>query len=104
MEVRVFPLLGGAEYADGPVVIIDVLRAFSTAAFVFAQGAKEMFVVEHLQEAFALKEKNPGFVLMGKSSACRFRGSISGIRPRKFSDGIFRAKQPYFERPQALLE
>ena len=40
--------------ATGTVVVIDVLRAFTCAAFAFAAGAKEIILVQETAEAFAL--------------------------------------------------
>ena len=40
MEVRIDSLLSGAERATGSVVIIDVFRAFTTAAVVLARGGE----------------------------------------------------------------
>ncbi|MBI4053417.1 MAG: 2-phosphosulfolactate phosphatase [Candidatus Diapherotrites archaeon] len=96
MEVRVFPLLEGAEYANGTVVIIDVLRAFSTAAYVFAQGAREMIVVEHLQEAFALKETHPDFVLMGEEFGLQVPGFDYGNSPTQILGQNFSGKTIIF--------
>ena len=52
--------------ASGPVVVIDVLRAFTTAAFAFAAGAREIVLVSAVEEALALRERLPGALLMGE--------------------------------------
>ena len=52
--------------ATGTVVVIDVLRAFTCAAFAFAAGAKEIILVQKTAEAFALQRKMPGVLLMGE--------------------------------------
>ena len=58
--------LDSCAYAEGAVVVIDVLRAFTTAAFAFAAGAEEIFLVSTTQEAFALRERVPGSLVMGE--------------------------------------
>lgn len=52
------------------VVVIDVLRAFSTAAVAFNRGAREIFPVLDVAEAFARRGREPGLVLMGETD-CR---------------------------------
>ena len=44
--------------ADGLVVVIDVLRAFSTAAYALAAGAESITLVGGAEEALALKTQN----------------------------------------------
>ncbi len=39
MEIRIESLIEGAARASGTVAIIDVFRAFTTAAVAFANGA-----------------------------------------------------------------
>jgi len=41
MEIQVDCLLSGAEKAFGTVVIIDVLRAATTAAYLLSSGARK---------------------------------------------------------------
>ena len=52
--------------AAGAVVIIDVLRAFTTAAHAFARGAQEILLVSTVAEGFALKRRHPNYLLMGE--------------------------------------
>jgi 2-phosphosulfolactate phosphatase len=44
--------------ARGVVVVVDVLRAFTTAAYAFAGGAEEIFLVSTVEEAFSLRKRN----------------------------------------------
>jgi 2-phosphosulfolactate phosphatase len=43
--------------ATGTVVVIDVLRAFTTAAYAFAAGAREIVLTDSVEEAFALRDR-----------------------------------------------
>ena len=44
------------DQATGTVVVIDVVRAFTTAAFAFAAGAREIVLTDSVEAAFALRE------------------------------------------------
>lgn len=52
--------------ATGLVVVIDVLRAFSTAAYAFAAGARESILVADVAEALELRRRYPGSLAMGE--------------------------------------
>ncbi len=62
------------QYADltnchthtGLVVVIDVLRAFSTAAFALAGGASRVIPVGTLEEALEFKRAHPGWLACGE--------------------------------------
>ena len=64
------------EVADvtGAVVVIDVIRAFTTAACAFAAGARHIYVVGTLDEALAFKSANPGVLAMGEERGRRAAG------------------------------
>jgi 2-phosphosulfolactate phosphatase len=51
---------------DGIVVVVDVLRAFTTAAYAFGGGAQEIFLVATVEEAFDLKSRYPSCLLIGE--------------------------------------
>ncbi|PID84866.1 MAG: 2-phosphosulfolactate phosphatase [Chloroflexi bacterium] len=69
------------ENVTGLVVVIDVLRAFTTAAFAFAAGAKEIFLVSGIEEAFDLREKIPDALLMGENGGVFIPGFDYGNSP-----------------------
>jgi 2-phosphosulfolactate phosphatase len=52
--------------ATGTAVVIDVLRAFTTAAYAFAAGAAEIRAVSRVEEALALREALPGAMIAGE--------------------------------------
>jgi 2-phosphosulfolactate phosphatase len=70
MKIEIKYLLEGAENAEGLVVIIDVFRAFSTAAYVFSNGAATIIPVAELDLARKLKADQPEYILMGERD-CR---------------------------------
>src|SRR5438067_2491501 len=57
---------GIAELSDVPpvAVVIDVMRAFTVAAWAFNQGAEKIVLAESLDEALALKARHPGWAAL----------------------------------------
>jgi 2-phosphosulfolactate phosphatase len=55
-----------AAEARGVVIVIDVIRAFSVAAYALAGGAQALWLVRTVEEAFALRERNPEVLLIGE--------------------------------------
>ncbi len=51
--------------ATESVVVIDVWRSFTTAAYAFAAGAQEILVVASADDAFTLHSRFPKAILMG---------------------------------------
>lgn len=60
--------------AEDLVVVIDVIRAFTTAAFAFSKGAKKMIAAGSIDEAFTLRASNPSFELMGELNGAPIDG------------------------------
>lgn len=56
---------------DGPVVVVDVIRAFTTAAYAFGSGAAEIYLVGDVEEALAFKAAHPGSLAMGEHRGLR---------------------------------
>ncbi|MCW5850618.1 MAG: 2-phosphosulfolactate phosphatase [Anaerolineae bacterium] len=56
----------GALAAGGLTIVIDVLRAFTTAAYAFAAGAADIVLVSTVEEAFAVRERFPDALLIGE--------------------------------------
>ena len=89
MDIVIDSMLAGAERAVGAVVIIDVFRAFTTAAVVLAGGADKIIVVSGVEEAMALRSAGAGQICMGE---------VGGVMPPGFDLG----NSPY-EASQADL-
>ena len=64
--------------AQGVVIVIDVLRAFSTAAYAFSRGTKEVILVSTVDEALSLKSTIPNSMAMGE---------VGGLQPEGFDFG-----------------
>jgi 2-phosphosulfolactate phosphatase len=64
--------------ATGVVVVIDVIRAFTNAAFAFSRGAKEIYPVSGVEEALQLKVQIPDSLVCGE---------VGGLPPDGFDFG-----------------
>lgn len=58
--------LGIAELVEAPsvAVVVDVMRAFTVAAWAFAQGAEKIVLAESLDDALTLKARHPEWVAL----------------------------------------
>jgi len=66
---------------DGITVVIDVIRAFTTAHFAFVGGAREILLVATAYEALALKQRRPELLLAGEIDALPIDGFDMGNSP-----------------------
>ena len=64
MEVRRADLATVPEPVDA-VIVIDVLRSFSTAAYAFAAGARAIYLVDKVERALALRTELPAAMTIG---------------------------------------
>ena len=64
--------------AKGVAIVVDVLRAFSTAAYAFSRGATEIILVSTVEEALFLKNSLTG---------ARAMGEVGGLPPAGFDFG-----------------
>jgi 2-phosphosulfolactate phosphatase len=78
MDIVIESLLDGARRATGTVAIIDVFRAFTTAAVAFTNGAARIIMVGDAEEALALRARGVGGICMGE---------VHGIAPPGFDFG-----------------
>ena len=70
--------LSEAHIAQGTVVVIDVLRAFTTAAYAFEAGAAQIYPVSAVEEAIQLRNHLTNALVMGE---------VDGLRPQGFDFG-----------------
>lgn len=81
MNVRVTRFLQGAREATGYAVIVDVFRAFTTAAFCVAAGAREVVLVADHEQALAMKRNDPSLFLTGEIGGRPIPGFDVGNSP-----------------------
>ncbi len=92
MEIRRLSLLEGARNATGTAVIIDVFRAFTTAAFIVANGAETVLPVGSVDEALELRRLNPGWLVTGEVHGHKVPGFDFGNSPDEVSRVDFHGK------------
>lgn len=92
MEINVFRFVDGARKATGLAVIIDVFRAFSTACYVMDRNARQIIMVGELDEAYEMKKKFPGAILMGERKERKPVGFDFGNSPLAIEDIDFSGK------------
>ena len=81
MDVRIARLLDGAREATGSAVIVDVFRAFTTAAFCVGAGAREIVLVADHERALAMKVSDPSLFLTGEIGGRKIPGFDAGNSP-----------------------
>ncbi len=92
MNVELLSLREGARRATGTVVIVDVLRAFTTAAVAFRRGAKRIVMVAEAGDALALRRRGVGDLVMGEVDGRRPEGFDFGNSPFEMSRADVRGK------------
>jgi len=55
-----------AAQASDVVIVIDVMRAFTVAAYAFAGGVRRLWLVRMVEEAHALRKREPNALLAGE--------------------------------------
>jgi 2-phosphosulfolactate phosphatase len=78
VEIRLASLGKGAAAAGGTVVVIDVFRAFTTAAIALQRGARQIVMVDSLERASELRAR-------GLADYCA--GERGGAKPPGFDFG-----------------
>ena len=81
MEIRLASLTSGAEAAVGTTVIIDVFRAFTTAAVALSRGAQRIVMVDSLDKALALRSSSVGDYCIGERDSTKPPGFDFGNSP-----------------------
>jgi 2-phosphosulfolactate phosphatase len=92
MEISIYSLLEGARRATGSVAVIDVFRAFTTAAVALANGAAGIVMVRTVEEALALRKTGIGQICMGEVNGRAPDGFDFGNSPFEISGVDFNGK------------
>ena len=94
MEIRIGSLTRDAQAAQGAALVIDVFRAFTTAAIAFDRGAARITLVAEVDEALAIRRNNPAIadILMGEVDGKRPAGFDYGNSPYEASGVDFAGK------------
>ena len=92
MKTNIYHLKEGAQEARGLTVIIDVFRAFSLECYAFHNGAEKIIAVGDIVTAYALKKKNPEFILLGERNEMIMPGFDFGNSPTHILNHDFTGK------------
>lgn len=85
--------LNECEQATGTAVVIDVLRAFTTAAYAFARGAESIILVAEVDEALQLKAEDASRLLVGEVGGYPIEGFDLGNSPTAVAGADLAGKQ-----------
>jgi 2-phosphosulfolactate phosphatase len=85
MEIRLGSLVRDASEAEGTAIMIDVFRAFTTAAIAFDHGATQITLVAEVEETLDLHKRGVGDLLMGEVDGKRPAGFDFGNSPYEVS-------------------
>ena len=81
MQVTHASLLEGAQNARGVAVIIDVFRAFTCTPLLFSFGIRKSILVSTPEQAFAHRQKNDEYILIGEVDGIPIKGFDLGNSP-----------------------
>ncbi|RCW49225.1 MULTISPECIES: 2-phosphosulfolactate phosphatase [unclassified Halanaerobium] len=93
MKINIYELIAGAKKAEGLAVIIDVFRAFTTACYLFANGAENVYTVSKIETALKLKSKLDRPVLVGERGGKKLKGFDFGNSPYLIDQHDFSKKE-----------
>lgn len=85
-DIRIGSFEHAARAARGTAVVIDVFRAFTTAAVAFARGAECIVFAASLEEALAWRENGVGRICLGERGGVRPDGFDFGNSPLELAD------------------
>tara|TARA_A100001037_G_scaffold303812_1_gene338821 strand:+ start:7788 stop:8480 length:693 start_codon:yes stop_codon:yes gene_type:complete len=90
MNIKVGSLTRDALEAQGVTIVIDVFRAFTTAAIAFDRGASQITLVAEADDALNLYKTGYGNVLMGEVGGAKPLGFDLGNSPHEASTFPFK--------------
>lgn len=99
MRVERRSTLAGARGAEGVIVVLDVLRAFTCAAMMFSYGAEELVLVATPEEALEYRRRDPSYVIAGEVKGEKVEGFDLGNSPSE----IIEKGEGYFKRRKVAL-
>lgn len=91
MHIEVLDFVAGARAARGSAVVIDVFRAFSTACYAAAGGARIVPVAD-IEAARALGQRHPDWLLAGERHGRDLPGFQFGNSPARIAEAPLRGR------------
>jgi 2-phosphosulfolactate phosphatase len=101
VNIELSSLLHGAQHAEGVVIVIDVFRAFTTAAVAFAQGVEKIILVAEVEEALALRNQGKGQLCVGEVGGRKPEGFDFGNSPYELSQAAGLSGQTLIQSTRA---
>lgn len=92
MKVEIYELLEGARKAWGTVVIIDVFRAFTMESYAFGSGARRIYPVGDIEQAYRRKREDANLLLAGERGGVKQPGFDFGNSPFEVQKADLRGK------------
>lgn len=96
MKIKTLDLTADLESITGLVVVIDVLRAFTTACFILNNNASLIYPVASLDHARTLKSEYPDWVLIGERKGIKLPDFDHGNSPAELENINFENKTVIF--------
>ncbi|MEM7188829.1 MAG: 2-phosphosulfolactate phosphatase, partial [Pseudomonadota bacterium] len=87
-DIRVGSFEEAAAQATGTAVVIDVFRAFTTAAVAMANGVEKILMTGSIDDALALRADGAGAFCMGERNGLRPDGFDFGNSPAELSSHL----------------
>ncbi len=81
-----------AAQARGVVIVIDVIRAFTVAGYAFAGGAERLWLVRTVEEALALRAREPQALLAGEVQGRLINGFDMNNSPARMASATVRGR------------
>ena len=93
MEIKNLKFLKGAKKAEGLTVIVDVFRAYTTAAYLFDMKADKIFIVSKIETAKKLKKELDSPILVGERKGIKLADFDYNNSPYFISQHNFSGKE-----------
>ncbi|MGM0498836.1 MAG: 2-phosphosulfolactate phosphatase [Bacillota bacterium] len=93
MKIKNLKFLKGAKKAKGLTVIVDVFRAYTTAAYLFDRQADKIFIVSKIETAKKLKNELDSPVLIGERKGIKLADFDYNNSPYFISQHDFSGKE-----------
>lgn len=81
-----------AAQARGVFIVIDVIRAFTVAGYAFAGGAERLWLVRTVEEALALRAREPQALLAGEVQGRLINGFDMNNSPARMASATVRGR------------
>jgi 2-phosphosulfolactate phosphatase len=93
MDMKIFRVdRTTATQARGVVIVIDVIRAFTVAGYAFAAGAQRLWLVSTVEEALALRAREPQALLAGEVQGRLINGFDMNNSPARMAAAAVRGR------------